>query len=1101
MNCPGCGAANVAEAKFCAECGTALPGPCASCGTVSPANAKFCIGCGAGLGGANEPMLPAEAKVDDRDDIERRQVTILFVDLTDYTRLTGSLGAERTHALVRRFFELVDGLVGDHGGIVERHIGDAIMAIYGVPVAHDNDAERAVRTAFAIHRAMPALGAEFGLSLSIHAGVASGLIVASRPDEEGQDYTTVGNSVNLAARLVALAGASETVISDAVYRSVIRHVAGEAMGEVSVKGVERPVRAWRARELESGAGANDRHGLVGREAELGQFHSAAQSCVQRGRGQVMHLRGEAGMGKTRLAQEFMAIAEASGFACHNGLVLDFGLGRGQDAIGRIVQTVLGASPDAPTPVRAEAADRAVRGGLVEDESLMFLHVLLDVPLTDDVRPTYDAMDSATRAEGRHACLVTLMRRSAERAPICAIVEDVHWADDALLHALAAVAGASVDAPLLLLLTSRPEGDPLNRQWRSVAGSVALSTIELGPLPEDDALALAAGFSGLSGGALAECVARAEGNPLYLEQLLHGAAAGEDEAVPDSIRSIVLSRLDKLSPPLKRTLQVASVLGQRVSPKIVAELTEAGDEHFEELVTLSLLRPAGPEYLFAHALIRDCIYDALLDEQRRDWHRRAAVSFGARDEVLEAEHLERAEDPGAAGAYLAAGESMRDKADFPRAIDLFGRGLAIATAPADEIALLEVRCELMREVGMVAESVSGYRRILEIATDDATRCRAWVGIAAGMRVSDSYEDALDALSNAQQIAEKLVLTFELSQIHYYRGNIFFPMGRIEGCLSEQQLALEHARRAGSVENEARALSGLGDAYYSRGRMAAALDYFERCVALCQANGIRRIEAGNRYMIAWCRLYRNEVEGALEEARRAVTAAVEIGHRRAEVVARLTLGRTLLAAGQDAAAAAMLNEGRALVRDIGANRFLPFYAIFEARIGHAAGEAPATLLDDLEKDLAISRETGLGFLGPWVLSTMALVGSSGEARQAALAEGEELLGGSCVGHSYYGFYIDAMEIALGEGDWDACERYGEALAAFMAEEPLAGPSLWIERAQALSAIGRAGVADEAMKAEVERLLAVAVAANLVPAQPALKAALSGATRLPERSITVT
>ena len=137
---------------------------------------------------------------------------------------------------------------------------------------------------------------------------------------------------------------------------------------------------------------------------------------------------------------------------------------------------------------------------------------------------------------------------------------------------------------------------------------------------------------------------------------------------------------------------------------------------------------------------------------------------------------------------------------------------------------------------------------------------------------------------------------------------------------------------------------------------------------------------------------------------------------------------------------------------------------------------------------------------MLGTMALVGGSGSARQAALAEGEELLSGSCVGHNYYGFYIDAMEIALGEGEWDACERYGDALAAFMAEEPLAGPSFWIERARALAAIGRAGAADDNLKAEVERLLEIAVAASLTPAQPALKAALSGATRRPERSITV-
>ena len=176
--------------------------------------------------------------------VERRQVTVLFVDLSGYTRLTSTLGDEATHKLVQRFYERVTGIVQSYSGTVERHIGDAVMAVFGLPVAHSNDPERALRAALAIHEAMPRLGEEVGHPLSVHAGIASGQVIASHAGA-GSDFSTVGDAVNLGARLASLAQPGETILSEAVHRAVEHLCSAESIGEVSVKGFDQAVGAWR----------------------------------------------------------------------------------------------------------------------------------------------------------------------------------------------------------------------------------------------------------------------------------------------------------------------------------------------------------------------------------------------------------------------------------------------------------------------------------------------------------------------------------------------------------------------------------------------------------------------------------------------------------------------------------------------------------------------------------------------------------------------------------------------------------------------------------------------------------------------------------------
>ena len=282
----------------------------------------------AGPASLSGPAVPTSESVEG----ERRQVTVLFADLAGYTVLSNELDPEEAHAVLEGFFALADRLVGEHGGSIDKHIGDCVMAVFGAPIAHGNDAERAVRAALAIRDAMPDLSAALGRPLGVHIGVAGGQVVASRIGSPShREYTVTGETVNLAARLTDEAAPGEILISEKVWRALPGRLEGDEVGALVVKGFKTPVFARRLLELRSAA-TTDGIPLVGRQFERQSFLALLQACRQTGQGGAIYLRGEAGIGKTRLVEEFRTVAGCSGFACHAGFVLDLGAASGRAAI-------------------------------------------------------------------------------------------------------------------------------------------------------------------------------------------------------------------------------------------------------------------------------------------------------------------------------------------------------------------------------------------------------------------------------------------------------------------------------------------------------------------------------------------------------------------------------------------------------------------------------------------------------------------------------------------------------------------------------------------------------------------------------------------------
>ena len=1096
MECGKCGADNKAGRRFCAKCGAPLEIICATCDFANEPGDEYCGGCGAALKIEAPPKTPVKAEPEalvapsNSAQGERRQVTILFADLAGFTKLSSERDPEETHRILSRFFEVVDGIVDSFGGAIDKHMGDSVMALFGAPIAHGNDPERAVGAALAIHDAMAGLSAEMKLALQVHVGIASGQVMASGLGSRSHsEYTVLGDSVNLAARLMARAGEGETLISPAVRNALPRGAELVDLGEAEVRGLAQSVNLWRVLSLGGAAAPGDTTLFVGRRAELRQFQGVLDSLAESAVGQVVYVRGEGGIGKSRLVEKFSGLAEAAGLSSYRGLSLDFGIGKGRTPIGDLVRELLGISAEAGSEARVTAVERAITDGLAEADQRIFLYDLMDIPQSAEMRAVYDAMDNENRTLRKLECIAALFTAAARKRPLLLIVEDLHWADSRTVEQFARLARLAGEQPIILLMSSRIEGDPLDADWRYRAGASPFTTIDLMPLRAEEALQIAEEFVDITKLFAEECVVRAEGNPLFLDQLLRSAIGQDQEEVPGSVQSIVLARVDLLAPEDKRALQAAAVLGQLFSLEVLRHLLQAPEYDCAALVKNQLVRASGEGYLFAHALIWESVYASLLHSHRNELHVAAADWFAGRDLLLNAEHLGRAGDERAATAYLEAARAESQLFRFDSALALVEHGLELAQAAGDRHRLLMLKGECTRETGHAADSTAIYRAALDVAEDAPARCRALIGLAAGMRVTDEFDDAFEALDQAQAIAEAESLHLELSQVHYYRGNLYFPLGKIDGCLKEHEQALAQAQLAASPEDEARALSGLGDAYYSRGRMVSSLSYFRRCLELCRQQGLGRIAVGNQYMAAWGRFYLNEVAGALEDALEAIDSAQRVGHQRAEMVARLTAGRVLVESGDAAAARPHIERGLELADSLGASRFKPFLLIYIARIRFARGEAADESVKLMREALDLARQTGAGFLAPWVLSTLALVSEDRETALEALAGGEELLTEGCVGHNYYAFYRNAIEVSLHYKDWPEVERYATALAAYSADEPLPWSEFLCARGRALAASGR-GEHSEANLRELERLRGEAAAAGLNAPLAAIQQALDAA-----------
>ncbi len=962
-----------------------------------------------------------------------RQATVMSVDLCNYSTLLQSIEPETSQQIIQQFFKQIKKVILSYGGTINREIDNTVIAIFGVPIAHENDARRAIHAAFACHSTIKNLGINFQQQLTVHIGIANGSVLMNNTaDSSNQQFTLSGDSLTLATRLDDLAQTNETIISDSLQQIINQHFICEHTGSVKVRYQQEPIEIWRV--------LSDKHiemncdqPLFGRTSELQQFTNLLHTSQAQRQGQVVYICGEAGIGKTRFANECKQIAGQSGYEAHQGLILNFGVSQGQGAVAAIIRSMLSLSQPADVTQHQMRIELLIKTRISNADHVIHLNDFLGLPLNEAQQRLFDVMDHAARMQSMQDVVKSIIRNNAQQQPLLILFEDLHWADINTLDCIVHIAASIQDVPVILLLTTRPENEPLTPAWRNRMENTPLISFYLAALHKEDSRKMAKSLAGNDNNHLTAIIQRAQGNPLFLEQLIRNTTNINDPSqLPSSLQSLVQSQLDKLAIADRHAARAASIIGQRFTAEQLRFLLNDPYYDCQRLVQHQLAQLRGNDFLFNHALIHEGIYASILVPHKQELHNRAANWFTERDKSLTAEHLDRANSPAAADAYLAAAEEQKQQYHFDVAIRLIQRAIQITTDVNQLYLFYVLLGDVLTDMGEITAAAEAFLHSLQAASNDKQRCRAWIGLAQGYDINDEHDNALAALNKAETAAQAHELMTELAQIHYQRGNLFFPRGDIQTCRNEHQTALQVAQQADSPRHQAQALSGLGDAEYAAGHMLSAYDYFTQCLALCDQFGLARIEAANRFMLGTVQIYLNELDDALRDSLDSASAAHQVGHVRAEIVSRLTASWILLDQEKLDSAMQQVQQALELTEKLGAKRFEPFLNESKARILIAQNQKPKALLV-AEQAMQITRAMGLKFIGPWILGTIALATSHSKQRDSALAEGATLLQQGCVGHNYYQFYRAAIEVSLLSANWDTAEHYANVLEAYTYQEP--------------------------------------------------------------------
>jgi DNA-binding SARP family transcriptional activator len=1000
-----------------------------------------------------------------------RHATVFLIDITGFTAFAGSADPEDLHDFLLRYRELVRARVRQYGGMVTNYIGSRLMAVFGVPIAHGNDAERAILAAMAIRDSVPKMQNAAGRELQGQIGVAGGRVLAS---QDSGGLTLTGGPVSIAARIMERCDAGEIRVSGDVHEAVGEILKAELLPDEIIVGIDRALPIWRVEALRRGVDAASARPFVGRDVELRQLTGMLEGCRSAQAGRVVLVRGDAGIGKSRLMEEFAAQSRAAGFDPHLGQIVEFG----GDPLSMLIRNLIGAAPGAT----AEQLSQALEDAPVTAELRRFIADMSGAQMP--ARSRDEDADGSRRQAGRQSALKELVRSLAARQPLLIVVEDIHAATPLTMESLAWIASATRNSATLLAMTTRTQGDPITPAWRN-ASNASLTTIDLGPLADAAALQMAARYPVADAGFAQSCVQRAEGNPLFLDQLLRaGHATGS--AVPGSLQNLILARLDLLEVREREALQVASVLGQRFP--LAAMRTLLGDAGFmlDRMRDQGLVRDDEGEFAFAHALIQEAIYGSLLRSRRLALHAAAAHWYAERDPVLRARHLGAAGAPGAFDAFMEAARSEAAAYRIEHALELITRALAFATTERRRCDLSLLRGELQRDHGQTARSVQSFGEGLHLAQEDAQRLRAWIGIASGLRTLDIYDRALAALKNADQLATGLGDRKALMHIQSLRGNVYFPLGNIDACLHAHEEARRLATEVGTPADEARALGGLGDAYYQNARILTSRGYVERCIKLAREHGLTRIEINHLPMLAVIQAYCNEFGAGVEHCRQALAMATRIGEVRSEVLSRVVLASLHQSAGRHEECLSECEAARALCQRLGAARFEADALTGMGLASHALGHIKESRRY-LDQAYALVEQIGPNYTGPWVLAAIALVNDDEAVRREALAKGEAQLALGCVSHNYFHFYQMAIDVAHQLGEPAEMLRYADALERYTAAEPLPWTDFVIARGRALARHARQE-RDAVLDADLRALRDNALRLDLRNALPGIEAALA-------------
>ena len=1015
MKCPKCQFENREGAKFCEECAAPLARACANCGAQLSATAKFCSECAHPAGQAApspagprfgtpeaytprhlaEKILTSKAALEG----ERKQVTVLFADLKGSMELLADRDPEEARKLLDPVLEHMMEAVHRYEGTVNQVMGDGVMALFGAPLAHEDHAVRACYAALrmqeSVKRYAEGVRRSEGFPIQIRVGLNSGeVVVRSIGSDLRMDYTAVGQTTHLAARMEQMAVPGTTLISTGTLALAEGYVQVKPLGPLSVKGLDTPIEVFEvtgagtARSRMEAAAARGLTRFVGREPELQTLNQALEKA-RAGRGQVVALVGDPGVGKSRLFWEFIHSHRTHGWLVLEGGTASYSKSSVYLPVIDLLKSYFQIEPrDDPRKIREKLTGKILSLDRALEPGLPAFLTLLDVPVDD---PQWQVLDPPTRRQRTLDALKRLLLRESQVQPLGLALEDLHWIDSETQGLLDSLVESLPTARLLLLVNYRPE---YRHGW---GGKSYYTQLRIDPLPPERCGDLLEGLLGADGnlGPLKQhLIAQTQGNPFFLEESIRTLVetqvlVGERGAyrlarplagvqVPATVQAILAARIDRLPAEEKRLLQAAAVIGVEVPVPLLQAIAEQAEDavhrglaHLQaaEFLYEARLFP-DVEYTFKHGLTYQVAYGGLLHDRRRGLHARIV-------EVIEAIYSERLTEQVERLAYHAVRGEIWEKAVrylSQAGARAFARSAHREAAPYFEQALAALA------------HLPETRATMEQAVD------LRLGLRNALFPLGEVETGLGHLRDAEPVAAALGDDRRIALISAYMSEHFRLTGHSADALASAQKVLAMAERLGDPHLTVVANYYLGTAHFTAGDYRRAGECLERTVRPLDGDlGRERLGLAGfpvvmaRVFWAWALAEQGEFDEGMTRGHEAVRFAETLNHPYSQAFACRGLGHVYGMKGDFRQAVPLIERGVTLCREWNLHFVAPTLMELLGYVHAQSGRVPEGL-ELLRQGLADAESIGFAmFLTPAIAhlgEACLLAGQTAEA--AGLAE---------------------------------------------------------------------------------------------------------------------
>jgi class 3 adenylate cyclase/tetratricopeptide (TPR) repeat protein len=916
MKCPKCQFENREEAKFCLKCGEKLELYCPTCSKALPLGAVFCDQCGQQLverAGEKEGIGKMEG--------ERKHVTVLFSDLSGYTAMSERLDPEEVKEITGRVLGEISKVIDKYGGFVEKFVGDAVMALFGAPIAHEDDPVRAIWAAREIHDGVkgitPELEGKIGHPLTMHTGINTGLVVTGEINLEKGTHGVAGDAINLASRLSDLARPGEILVGPDTYRQAEGHFVFEALEPTTVKGKVEPIAAYRFLSPKdqpvtihrlSGLRAE----LIGRKVEVAHLKEAVEN-LKDGKGSIFSVCGDAGTGKSRLVEEFKASLDLNDIQWLEGHAYAYSQNIPYfpliDLLNRVFQIEEGDAHEA-VQEKIESGIEALVGKKGDIAPYVGSLYSLSYPVVEEVSPEFwkSRLQEVT---------LTIISALAQKAPTVFFLEDLHWADPSFVELLRHTL-QQVRQPAIVLCVYRPVFSLFTSHQLSGVGrfyhEIRLQDLSLSEA--QDMLESLLETKTIPSDLKRFVQGKAEGNPFYLEELVNSLIESEtlvkdngswkiarpitESDISSTIHGLISGRLDRLEKETKRILQEASVIGRAFLYEILRRVTELEGQIDRGLSTLERLdliraRSLQPdlEYMFKHPLTQEVVYNGLLKKDRQEIHEQTARVMERlfQDRVSEfyetlAFHFKRGQSVHKAIDYLMkSGEKSLGKYAVEEAHQYYKEAFDLLSNKPDKTKEEErLFIDLLIKWAFVFYYRGDFKNLTDLLFSYEALARslndkaqlgmfyAWIGftLLSRRRQKGSYEYLLKALEVGEQIGDLRVVGYACTWLAWTCSGL----GPIDDAITYGKRACEIAKSFPSDHYlYFKALGGLAHSYCNRGEGKKAFEAGKSLVAYGQRYSNNRSLFMGHVEMGLSHYVRGDFRLAAESAKKAITVSVD------------------------------------------------------------------------------------------------------------------------------------------------------------------------------------------------------------------------------------